>query len=102
MSNIKENVVVTILKYWPVKYLITLLLLILVYTGFNHIYRRHNDLNSKFLWGASECQECIIQPVRIDTLIRDTCIRNDKLQDGKNVFNTKINQAKTVQIGPKK
>lgn len=69
MATIKENVAIQILKFWPVKYLIVLLLCLLVFSGFYHFYRCHAGLNSRFLWGAAECMEC--KPVinKTDTIV---------------------------------
>src|ERR1700761_3819834 len=68
MTGVKENIVIQILKYWPVKYLIVVLLGLLVYSGFYHFYRCHNGLNSRFLWGAAECIEC--KQVTIDSITK--------------------------------
>jgi hypothetical protein len=79
MADLKENVVVQILKYWPVKYLIVVLLLLLVYSGFYHFYRCHLGLNSRFLWGAAECVECKV--VTIDSITKhDTTTKTDTLR----------------------
>jgi phosphoribosylanthranilate isomerase len=66
--DLKESVIVQILKYWPVKYLIVALLALLVWSGFYHFYRCHLGLNSRFLWGAGECIECkVIDSTKHDT-----------------------------------
>jgi hypothetical protein len=68
MSELKESIVVQILKYWPVKYLIVALLTLLVWSGGYHFYRCHIGLNSRFLWGASECIECkVVDSIKHDT-----------------------------------
>ena len=74
MSDLKENIITEILKYRPMKYLITFLLLILsgaiLYSIFNHIYRCHNNQNSILFWGMDQCEECKILPTKIDTVYK--------------------------------
>lgn len=100
--SIKDNSIEAILKYKPVKYLVAVLLLMLVYTGFLHIYRCHKGLNSKFLWGAGECIECKVYPTTVQTVYKDTCLKNSTLDKKQsNVYDTKINKARDVNIGEK-
>jgi hypothetical protein len=66
--DLKENIIVQILKYRPVKYLIVGLLALLVWSGLYHFYRCHLGLNSEFLWGASKCEEC--KQVTIDSITK--------------------------------
>ena len=104
MTDIKESLISKLLDNKIVKFVILPVLgIMLVYASLNHIYRCHKNLNSRFLWGLDECQECKVQPVKIDTIIKDTCIGNkiDTFDKRKSdVYHTNIKKADRVDIGP--
>ncbi len=79
-EDLKQTTLKEILNYKPVKSLITtilgLLVIGLIYSLCNHVYRCHNDLKSTLLWGLDQCEECKTISNKSDTLAKTTIIHD--------------------------
>ncbi len=98
MPDVKESIIIQILNYKAVKYIIIVLLLLLVYTGFYHFYRCHNKLNSRWLWGASECLECNDTTIRIDSITKRDTVYREKVISQDRKFNSQPDKKNTSPI----
>lgn len=75
MPDLKESVIMEFLKSKAIRWiLICMIIIAFCYATLSHITRCSKGLNSRYLWGLSECEECKDTVTKINTIYKDTCI----------------------------